>query len=271
MGRRTGRVRAPLWATSLRVHLLSGCDLSAAWYDKALQERQSGKRWMEPMHRAGGWDPSMPLYRIEARFRRGALRELVGAEGQEIAPARLAREDETLSTTKVATERWFDDPWACLAHLNDLWAYFAGLPPDDDVAPDVTYRGWMRLAMPDVNDANRSRWRTDPVWQLVQRARFSEGTRRSLQRVPTVRHDLDQVDAELYGLLKLRAALRGEYLATTATLSQEVGAFVMRMDDLDAERGRDFAEEVREKACMLGKPLPAHERSDERTITRSAN
>ena len=54
----------------------------------------------------------------------------------------------------------------------------------------------------------------------------------------------------------MRAALRGEYLETTTTLSQEVGAFVVHMDEVDAERGRDFAEEVREKARMLGKPVP---------------
>jgi hypothetical protein len=67
------------------------------------------------------------------------------------------------------------------------------------------------------------------------------------------------VDAELYGLLKLRAALRSEYLDTTATLSQELHAFAVRMDAVDAERGCDFAEEVREKARVLGKPVPLRE------------
>ena len=227
-----------------------GGDLSAAWYDKALQERQTGKRWMEPIHRAGGWDLSIPLFRIEARFRRGALREFIAAQT-------LAHDTESAEPT--TGERWFDDPWICLAHLNDLWAYFAGLPPEADVAPDVTYRGWMRLALSDTTNANRTRWRTDPVWELVQRVRFTESIPQALIRTPMVRHDLEQVDAELYGLLKLRAALRGEYLDTTATLSQEVRAFVVRMDEVDAERGRDFAEEVREKARMLGKPLPMRE------------
>jgi hypothetical protein len=69
-------------------------------------------------------------------------------------------------------------------------------------------------------------------------------------------HDLAQVDAELYGLLKLRAVLRGEHLETTTTLSQELHAFAGRMDEVDAERGRDFAEEVREKARRLGRPVP---------------
>ena len=233
-----------------------GGDLSAAWYDKALQERQSGKRWMEPIHRAGGWEPSMPLFRIEARFRRGALRELVSVNTAQTDARERRRTDGTAEDQDIPTERWFDDPWMCLDHLNDLWAYFAGLPPEADTAPDVTYRGWMRLTILGAEDGNRSYWHTDPVWELVQRTRFGNDGPHALKRVPTVRHDVEQVDAELYGLLKLRAALRGEYLETTTTLSQEVGAFVVHMDEVDAERGRDFAEEVREKARMLGKPVP---------------
>src|SRR5262249_57435500 len=130
-----------------------GADLSAAWYDKALQERQSGRRWMQPIHEAGGWRLGMPLTRIEPRFRRGILRELVPAVGPHVA----AGGEEAA--------RWFDDPWTAIDHLNDLWACFAGLPPEADTAPDVTYRGWMRLVVPEEGkaDTNRRRWRTDPV------------------------------------------------------------------------------------------------------------
>ncbi len=217
-----------------------GADLSAVWYDKLLEERRSGKRWMEAIHATGGWRQDMALTRVEVRFRRGVLRELA-----------------TQIRTKSGGTAWFDDPWQCLDHLQDLWAYFAGLPPEADTAPDVTHRGWMRLVVPDGQDSNRSRWRTDPIWELLQRACFrADATPLPLERAPHVRHDLDLVDAELYGLLKLRAALRGEYLDTTATLSQELRAFADRMEEVDAERGRDFAEEVREKARMLGKPVP---------------
>ena len=183
----------------------------------------------------------MPLTRVEARFRRGVLRELAAhAASRAEAPA-----------------RWFDDPWECLDHVQDLWAFFAGLPPEADLAPDVTHRGWMRLVIPDADDSNRSRWPTDPVWELIQRAQFMPNSSpAALARLPRVRHDLEQVDAEVYGLLKLRAVLRAEYLDTTATLSQELHAFAEHMDEVDLKRGRDFAEEVREKARMLGKPVP---------------
>jgi hypothetical protein len=78
----------------------------------------------------------------------------------------------------------------------------------------------------------------------------------ALTRLPRVRHGLAEVDAEHYGLLKLRAVLRGEHLETTATLSQELHAFADAMGEEDVKLGRDFAEQVREKARMLGKLVP---------------
>jgi hypothetical protein len=234
-----------------------GATLSAVFYDKLLEERRSGKLWMEPIHRAGGWEPQMPLTRIEARFRRTALRELRAALGTGHAPSH--------APAGVTAPSWFDDPSCCFEHLSDLWAYFAGLPPEADRALGVTFRGWLRLTLPTVEDGNRSRWPTDPIWETIQRAAFTASQPHPLQREPRVVHDLAQIDAELYGLLKLRAVLRGEYLETTATLSQELHAFAGRMDEVDAERGRDFAEEVREKARRLGRPVPIR---SERTLQR---
>ena len=45
-------------------------------------------------------------------------------------------------------------------------------------------------------------------------------------------------------------------MSEQTTLSQELHRFALRMEEADAERGRDFAEEVREKARMMGKPVP---------------
>jgi hypothetical protein len=229
-----------------------GAPLSAVWYDKLLEERRSGKRWMETIHRTGGWEPYMPLTRVEVRFRREVLRELVP-----VVSADGTAESATAGEAPPAlTPRWYDDPWACLEHLGELWAYFAGLPPEADYLPDLTYRGWLRLVVPQPGDTNRARWPLDPTWETIQRASFKAAPPSGLMRVPKVGHDLEQVDAELYGLLKLRTVLRGEYLETTATLSQELHAFADRMEEVDADKGRDFAEEVREKARMLGKPVP---------------
>ena len=106
-------------------------------------------------------------------------------------------------------------------------------------------------------DKNRRRRATDPAWLVVQRANFGpDALVVPLARVPTVKHDLNQVDAELYGLFKLRAALRGEHLEETATLSLELRDFSRCMEEVDQQKGRDFAEEVREKARQMGKPVP---------------
>jgi hypothetical protein len=213
-----------------------GAPLSAAIYDKALEERRSGKRWMESIHVAGGWSAEMPLFRVEGRFTREVFREI--AVGM-----------------NLPVGEWCDDPWLALAHLNDFWACFVGLPPEHDHAPDATRRGWLRLTLPQV-DTNRTRWPTDPVWEVIQCAKFTEATPLPLQRGKRVAHDLDQIDAELYGLFKLRSVLCERQMDETLTLSLELRAFAERMDVMDLERERDYYEVVREKARMLGMAVP---------------
>jgi hypothetical protein len=62
-------------------------------------------------------------------------------------------------------------------------------------APDVTHRVWMRLIVPHRGDANCSRWRTDPFWESIQRARYEPNALpAALTRPPHVRHGLAQVD-----------------------------------------------------------------------------
>src|SRR5262249_12649806 len=156
-----------------------GATLSGAIYDKVLEERRSGKRWMEQIHRAGGWTPGMPLFRVEGRFTRDVFRELAAGMGVEAGD-------------------WCDDPWACLTHLHDLWAYFVGLPPEHDPTPEVSHRGWLRLTVPIKGDANCSRWSTDPLWEVVQQAHFTDSLPpMPLQRVRRLVHDVGQIDAEL--------------------------------------------------------------------------
>ena len=68
--------------------------------------------------------------------------------------------------------------------------------------------------------------------------------------------DLDQLDMEVYGLLKSLAVLRGAYLAAPADLKYEMAAFQVRMKKRIEQRGLCFSEEVREKARQQGKPVP---------------
>jgi hypothetical protein len=232
-----------LWGRRASGFALSlGAPISAVIYNKALEERLSGKRWMEDHHRAGGWTPEMPLTRLEGRFMREFLREFL----RDLAAGMGLEEGD-----------WCDDPWQACSHLQDFWDYLVGLPPEHDHAPDATHRGWLRLALPAHGDTNRTRWATDPVWEVAQRAHFSTAA----PPVPLLRarhmvHDLNQIDAELYGLFKLRSVICERHLLPRVALGLEVGDFVARMHEIDEDIERDYHEEVREKARMTGRPVP---------------
>ena len=120
----------------------------------------------------------------------------------------------------------------------------------------MTQRGWMRLTQPTPHDATVSRWPTDLIWLIIQRVPFSAAAPIPLKRIKQIVPDLDHIDAELYGLLKTRAVLRGAYLTGDAELPRELEAFDDRMAEWMAERGNNFSDEVRERARMMGKPLP---------------
>ena len=214
--------------------------MSAAWYDKILKERKAKlkKPWMREIHKAGGWQLDMALTRLEYRHKRLIFNELEVALGHERG------------------QRWFDDPWVALEHLGDLWAFDVGLPPEHDQVPDVTHRGWMRLVVPDPSDTRRSRWKTDPLWEIVQRVPFNQGVPKPLRRDKQVRPDLDQIDAQIRGYLVSRAVLREVYMAGPANLSRELESFDEHMAEWEQEKGSDFAEEVRERARMMGKKVP---------------
>jgi hypothetical protein len=211
--------------------------LSAAWYDKAREEQKSQKLWMRPIHEAGGWQTGMPLTRVEHRFKRGVTRELEALLGHK-------------------GERWFDDPWVAIAHQADLWAFAVGLPPELAHLADEGQRGWMRLALPSPTDKTSTRWETDPTWLLLQRIPFGIEPPNPLQRTKHLAPDLAHIDAEILGLFKTRAVLRAVYLHGDAELSRELEAFDDRMAEQAADKGTDFAEDVRERARMMGKPLP---------------
>jgi hypothetical protein len=162
---------------------------------------------------------------------------------------------EIAAGMSLAPGDWCDDPWLALDHLNDFWGYFVGLPPEHDHAPDATHRGWLRMTLPQA-DSNRTRWPTDPVWEVIQRTQFTDQAPAPLQREKHVAHDLEQIDAELYGLFKLRSVLCERQLDETLTLSLELRAFSEQMDAVDLERERDYYDAVREKARVLGKAVP---------------
>ena len=212
-------------------------DLTVVWYDKARELRHRRKPWMRVIHEASGWQPGMLLTRIEARFKRPLLRTL----------------QATLGGDRQA--RWFDDPWEAIAHYGDLWGYYAGLPAVHDLAPDVTHRGYMRLTIPQ-EDTNQSRWPLHPLWPVVQQVAFRPDPPLPLQVIKEVAPDIEQIDAELFGLLVTRAMLRQAYTAPQLQVLDELAHYADGVDAWAEARGKNFAELVRERARMAGKPLP---------------
>src|SRR5262249_2691610 len=100
------------------------------------------------------------------------------------------------------------------------------------------------------------RWLTDPLWQVVQRATFTDNPIVPLSRHKHAKPDLNHLDAEIYGMLKLRTVLRGEHLDDQVTWRNELSHLSARFHEIDKERERDYAQEVREKARSMGRAVP---------------
>lgn len=196
---------------------------------------------MEPIWRAAGWDGAGSVIRHEARLRRDALRTLgLPADVQ----GRL------------------DDPWMLLDHLAEVWGYVVGHASqgNDPVTTCATSAtqvdvAWIRRVNPDV-DTNRSRWPTDPVWQLVQMAPFRDAptnARRLMRREQHV-HAVEQLDAGAYGYLISRTALlhpQGEAF----DVSMGLRGLFQALTTIAAQPQKDFGELVRQRRRKRGLPV----------------
>jgi hypothetical protein len=82
--------------------------------------------------------------------------------------------------------------------LPDLFAAIVGRLDD---CPDAVNTAWIRFATPRVDDTNRSRWDTDPMWRVVQSASFAKvpiAARRMIRRKQRS-HDIEKLVAAQYG------------------------------------------------------------------------
>jgi hypothetical protein len=218
-----------------------GGAVSFVQYDKTLEGRLRNKRFMEAIWRTAGWDGASSVIRHEARLRRDALRTLG-------LPADIHGS--------------LDDPWIFLEHIAEIWGYVVGQAPhqDDATASCVTAAtqvdvAWIRRVIPDA-DTNRSRWPTDPVWQLVQTAPFTDAptkARRLMRREQHI-HAVEQLDAGAYGYLVSRTALlhpQGE----TFDISMGLRGFFEALTKIAAQPEKDFGELVRHRRRKRGLPV----------------
>jgi hypothetical protein len=208
-----------------------GAAVSFVQYDKVLEMRRTGHKHMEDIWRAQGWQGE-PVTRHEGRLRRDAMREL-RIEGVE---------QDILS-----------DPLLFLEHIHDVWGWLVG---QREECPDAIEVAWIRRVIPDEQDSNRSRWPTDPVWQVVQSpSRDGVPTlARKLIRRHQRQKDVERRDHALYGLLVSRVALQHPQ-GETWDVSRAIGEVVPAMHQEAAKLGKDFGELVRERRRKMGLPL----------------
>jgi hypothetical protein len=215
--------------------------ISFVQYDKTLESRLRNKRFMEPIWRANGWDGTGSVIRHETRLRRDALRTL---------------------GLPIDVQGSLDDPWTFLEHLGDVWAYVVGQPPRDTAtasncatATSQVNVAWIRRVVPEA-DTNRSRWPTDPVWQLVQTAPFTDAAakaRRLIRREQHI-HAVEQLDAGVYGYLISRTALlhpQGE----TFDVSMGLQGLMQSLTKIAAQPEKDFGDLVRRRRRKRGLPV----------------
>jgi hypothetical protein len=226
-------------------------------YDKTLEARQRNKRFMEPLWRANGWDGQAPVTRHEARWRRGALRSFA-VPGEEAVD--------------------LDNPWIFVRRLPVYWRYTVGSAPTcslaaqaeayERLAQGVSGDGacaapasevdvaWIRRVTPVKGDANRSRWPTDPTWQVVQLAIFTNADPSARRLMRREQHLLSakHLEAGAYGYLVSRTAYlhpEGESWDMSWAARELVGA----LSKIAEAPEKDFGPLVRQRRRQRGLPV----------------
>jgi hypothetical protein len=227
-------ITAHRWGKRLSgVAFSPGGTLSFVMYRKDWEGRLKGKRHMEPLWKAAGWDGKEPVTRHEARLVREPIRELSAAGS-----------DRAI----------LDDPWQFLEELSGIWARMVGWA---DTCPEAVDVAWLRRVAPREGESNRSRWDTDPVWRVVQAAPFTPAPLacRRLMRRTQQQYDMRTVDRGLLGLLKRREALlRAD--PTGRDLSLALRDAMAGLERELAAKGEPFDEAVRRKRQDCGLPVP---------------
>src|SRR5579859_2638173 len=206
--------------------------LSCVIYHKTREAKRSGKLWFHDLWRCNGWDGESLVWRVECRFKRDALHEL----------------------QQEGVFHGIEDVCDLPERLPVLWAYAVGQvggSPADGL-PD----GWLRYVVP-VEDENRSRWPTHPVWEAIQGAflaaqeypqDFGKVIRKRKQEY-NIRKGLEAV----LGYGTSLSAWNGDDLARPdADLSMFLHWLSEHGGEALEEQGREFAKEVQRKRVKLG-------------------
>jgi hypothetical protein len=235
----------------------AGGDIAFVLYDKTLEARQRNKHFMERVWRANGWDGTASVTRHEARWRRAAFRSFVVPTEGPVDP---------------------DDPWVFVRRLPIYWRYMVGSAPATSLAAQTVAHerlaqgrsvaeacrapasevdvAWIRRVTPADGDTNRSRWATDPTWQVVQAASFTDAdsSARRLMRREQRLFSVEHLDAGAYGYLVSRTA----YLhpdGESWDVSWAARELVESLGKIAEVPDKDFGHLVRERRRQRGLPI----------------
>jgi hypothetical protein len=229
-----------------------GAPLAVVLYDKTLQARLTNRRHMEPIWAANGLEPGERVTRCEVRVGRTILHDLRLRETVDTSP-------DAAQTVDGVSVSPFDDPWFCVEHLPDIWAMAVGQPHED--CPDAVNVAWIRQVTPLEGDTNRSRWPTDPVWTVLQRALFMPApvTVRRLIRRRQTSASLKVLMSGMGGYLVsgvARAHPNGGQYDISAAIGEAVPMLIREFE----KPNKDFGELVRERRRRWGLALPPAEK-----------
>jgi hypothetical protein len=116
---------------------------------------------------------------------------------------------------------------------------------------------WLRRVAPREGETNRSRWDTDPIWRVVQAARFAPAPLavRRLVRRRQRQLDVRTVDRGLLGLLKRRdALLHADPSGRDVTVAMRDAVTALERELV--ARGEPFDDAVRRKRQAMGLVVP---------------
>lgn len=206
--------------------------LSCVIYDKTREIKRSDKQWFADLWKQNGWAGESLVWRVECRFKRDALHEL----------------------KQEGVFHGIEDVCDLPERLPVLWAYAVGQvggSPADGL-PD----GWLRYVVP-VEDDNRSRWPTHPVWEAIQGAfltpqEYPQDFGKIIRKRKEERNIRKGVESVVGYSTSLSAWAGGDLARPDADLSLFLHWLASMGGEYLEEQEREFAKEVQRKRVKLG-------------------
>jgi hypothetical protein len=186
---------------------------------REIRYKSKDKAWFGDIWRANGWDGEAPVTRIEARYKREALHELV-------------------LTKNTPLEHGIETLNDLFTRLDHMWQYSTQL--------------WLRHCIPS-QDQRKTAWPTSPWWQVVQGAVFEQEDAAPAQRQKVHAFHEQRIVSAILGYAESFAAWKGDELGQSSqSLYGTLAHLIQRAQRHYEERETNFQDEVRHKRKLIG-------------------